>query len=179
MRPDEWNSFVLTVKECWHGEWSEAKERGWHVMLDSYPVENLMFALHKIVQNGKPYMPTVPEIIVAMQPETQLPSWAEAYRHIRSNLSGRSSETLPIVKGFIEAAGRDRLRMMPLDDPDWGHEHVKRLKNEWTDFVDRWQARQREGRALEAAGVRKQVTGPQKMNVTELLGIPNTKKLAA
>jgi hypothetical protein len=48
----------------------------------------------------------------------------------------------PIVASFVERQGWDRLRNLPLDDPDWGEKHRKDLEGAWDRHVEAFDGRE-------------------------------------
>jgi hypothetical protein len=53
---------------------------------------------------------------------------------------------------FFRTIGYDQLRVLPLDDPQWGGAEQRRLEQRYADFCESARERARDGRALAAAG---------------------------
>lgn len=48
----------------------------------------------------------------------------------------RAFELHPLLGAFVRAYGLDRLRMLQIDDPDWGEKHRRDLTADWERFVE-------------------------------------------
>lgn len=67
---------------------------------------------------------------------------AERERAWRAAALERAALMHPLVTGFVASQGVARLRMLPLDDPDYGPIRRKELAAEWAEFVERNEGRE-------------------------------------
>jgi hypothetical protein len=65
------------------------------------------------------------------------------------------------VARFFEAQSYGRLSVLPIDDPDYGQLEIKRLREDWGQFVGRAEERMAAGLPA-GTGTRRQQLGPHK-----------------
>jgi hypothetical protein len=125
-------------------------------------------ALQRLVAKGGTFRPSVSELVCEIGADPSRPGFAEACQLIygqggvlrarpdalrwqsererralyNAAAVGRAEGMHPLIGAFIRAQGIDRLRELPLDDPDWGTKHRADLKREWDDFTARVSDRQ-------------------------------------
>jgi len=162
MNRDQWESIALLIDNCWRGEFDDTMSSSYFTMLGRFDHEEVMTALHACVETGRPFIPTVPEIVaeIRRQQEPELPSWTEVWDQMRFVLSRCRNEddavTLlgencgPVAAAFLRTEGFERLQHEPLLDPDYGPLRVKELRLRWLEFAERSAERIKQGRAIEA-----------------------------
>lgn len=180
MTRDEWEAIALLIENCWRGEFDETTSSAYFTMLSRFSTGEVMAALHKIVEDGKPFVPSVPEIVGAIRKmtEPQLPAWTDVWATLEVALRCNSedeavayaTESCHLVAGaFLRAEGFDRLRKEPFFDPDYGALRIRELHNRWVEFSGRSQERLRAGHAIEAGS--RTSNGLNRLSVTELISV--------
>lgn len=182
----EWQQLAALLENGWRGGFDDERSAAYFVFLAPYEAVEVERALHVLVRDGKPFIPAVAEIVKAVEADPSVPSWAEAYRMIfgargvlavrapagtpvgqrrhaeeRAALD-RAAESHPLLAPFVAGEGVQRLRMLPVDDPDWGEVERRRLGERWAEHVSRAEGRRRQGLAVEAASVRS-LSGPRRL----------------
>src|SRR5207237_9035503 len=66
----------------------------------------------------------------------------ERRRLYRAAARERASQLHPLVGSFVERQGIDRLREMPVDDPDNGHWRRDELRTAWAVHVEAFEGRE-------------------------------------
>jgi hypothetical protein len=153
----DWDVLAQLLEAGWpagNDPFDQRKADAYRAMLDGHDPAEVALALRRIMERGGTYRPSIAEIIAAINADPGLPTWAEAYQTIVAACwnPGRLDDAHEAVRLFVRAQGLGRLQTLPLNDPDWGHVERKRLRDEYDRFVERYQERRREGRALEALG---------------------------
>ncbi len=164
MTNDEWESCALIIENCWRGSLDDKASAAYYTMLKRFDADEVMFALHALVENGRPFLPAVPEIVAEIRSgqEPPVPAWSEVWPRLRKALWKPTEakavayveELHPMVVAFLKAEGWQRLREAPLNDPDYGTLRLRDLEQRWSEFVDVAAARRRQGHALHATGAR-------------------------
>lgn len=152
-RSGEWDAVVLLLEECWRGDVTDRKMRAYRLMLDRFTARQVTDALQVLARSGRPFLPTVPEIIAVIEADPTLPAWGEAYALIeRAMRLPTEADTLarldaqhPLLALFVAATGWDRLRMLPVNHPEYGPLEVRRLGEEYREFIGRARERQQHG----------------------------------
>jgi hypothetical protein len=123
--------------------------------------EALTAGLDRLVNAGQEWRPTAPQILKAIRTDASAPTFDEVmvllFRrsgvldvrvrgttdsnpNYRAELYEKAGERLadlhPLVGGFVQRVGLERLRAMNIDDPAEGHWRRNELRETWTDFVD-------------------------------------------
>jgi hypothetical protein len=164
MTDEQWSVLDQLFAEGWSAprEWTAATAGAYRLVLDGYDADQVLLAVQRLIQRGGAFRPSIAEVVAALNADPDLPSWAEANSTIMdiAYADGLRAAGLPapsrepaheVIELFVAAQG-SRLQMLPLNDLDWGHVERKRLGDEYEAFVQRYQERKREGRALEALG---------------------------
>lgn len=186
-------------------EWTNRKAKAYGTMLDAYQPAAVVAAVKRLAAAGQTFLPSVGDIIGAIRADLSAPSWTEAFEMIfgpRGALSvrlprgsrpadeaerdrvlnqaiiERAAAQHEMVGAFVATQGPRRLRMLPIHDPDWGEKTRRDLGVEWDEFVDKADARRREGLPLltPALAARREL-GPARMDANRLLeaaGFPGT-----
>lgn len=155
-QPDEWEAFCALLEEGWPGTFDDSTAEAWRVLLDSTPPQVAVEALRRLLLEGRRFRPSVSELLAATRDDPSQPTFDEAYWLIfgpRGALRARSTGVAlhegeqrqsendaalerartmhPLIASFMERQGLDRLRMLPLDDPDYGEIRRKELREAW------------------------------------------------
>lgn len=170
--PDEWETIALLIDEGWPGEFTDAAAAAWRVFLDDYDADRVLTALKVIVARGGRFRPSVAEVAAEINVDRGAPTFIEAYQLIyggRGVLAARpkgslwwdtpaqrerayedaarerAAEMHPLVGRFIDRYGIGRLRMLALDDPEFGAVRRRELQADYEHLTEAM-----EGRRLES-----------------------------
>lgn len=180
MTSREWQLIAVVLENCWKGEWDEARAAAYFVLLEPFDVADVERALHVLVRTGSPFLPTVAEIVTAVEARegSAEPTFAEAFRHLRRLLPRHArdheaglracAEVHPLLASFVAAYGWRRLSLEPVEDPDRGGAVLRRIERSWEEHVERQHERRRQGIATEAV-LRRRLAGPRRLDVAALL----------
>jgi hypothetical protein len=164
IKPDEWETLCLLLEEGWPGEFTEATARAWRLLLDDFSAEQVLVAIKSLVARGGTFRPSVAEVTAAIRKDPSAPTFTEAYALIygkggviraRPKYAGRlitdedrnramldrASELHPLVAAFVNRYGLHRLRMLEVDDPEYGELRRKELAGEWDQFCEAMEGR--------------------------------------
>lgn len=184
-RPEDWTSDMLT---------------GYAVGFADFAPGQVGTALRRLRDApGKTFLPRVSEIADAVHTDRDDPSFAEAYellfgqggavrarptagqRFADSSDRDRATDVAilqravaqhELLGAFVAAVTPRRLRLLPVDDPDYGELERRRLNEEWNDFVERADARRREGLPLLTASLAaRRELGPGKPDYLAAIGV--------
>jgi hypothetical protein len=170
-----WDAFCSLLEHGWPGEFSADAGDAYRALLDNVEPERAVAALRTLLARGNRFRPSAAEIAGTLNDDPTRPTFTEALSAIRRVVPIRPNEAAlvaaerihPYLAAFIQAAGLDRLRQWPIDDPEYGQAQTKRLREEWDQFVAR--ADQRVAAGLElTAGTRRQL-GPRKLDFAGVL----------
>lgn len=175
----EWETIEALLENGWPGDFTEAQGDAYRVFLSAFPAEALLEALQTLVQTGGTFRPSASEIVQTIRRDPGRPTFDETYRLLfgprGAVLAGSQTAALaaadrahPMVGAFIRAQGYDRLRMLLLDDPEWGEAERRRLEQAWDRHTEACDQRLATGRTLESMGRREQI-GPRKLDPLGLL----------
>lgn len=163
---DEWAGICLLIEEGWPGEFGDAAEKAWRVLLDDYDAVQVLRAVKLLVTRGGKFRPSVAEVVAEINYDPSKPTFEEVYRLIfgrggvlRARVSyagpivdadqkrekamrARMTEIHPLVASFIDRYGLSRLRTLELDDPDYGELRRKELREAWDRHVDAMDGRE-------------------------------------
>jgi hypothetical protein len=178
MTRDEWETIALLIENCWRGEFDDTRSASYYTLLRGFEHGEVMAALHVLAEQGKPFVPSVPEIVQAVRaaqgPST--PSFSEVWSALQPAMRERSEENAvalveercgSVAAEFVRAEGVGRLKHIEFWNPDHGELRIKELERRWTDFADRAGQRARLGLALQASGRRE--TGQGRMKTSALV----------
>lgn len=180
---EEWEAFGLIMAQCWRGDWTPARERAYGIVLDGYRPADVIAVVRRLIREGKSFLPTPSELVgpiaAAEEIVTAAPSWPEVKqmlfgrggvlkvaptpggytdardraRRVAELALTRAESMHPYLHAFVAVQGVDRLRALPVDDPDYGELELKTLGERWAEHVERLRDRERNGVPLLPAGV--------------------------
>lgn len=133
----------------------------YRLLLDGVDPDAALRAIREIVLDGQALRPRPGEIVKRAKADRSLPTFEEAYRLIfgpggilraqpaitrwanegeRGRLfneaaAERAAMMHPLVGSFVARQGLDRLRTLPVDDPDYGEVRRKELREAWDRHV--------------------------------------------
>lgn len=144
--PAEWETLCLLIEEGWPGEFDDAAAKAWRVFLDDYEPEEVLVALKALVARGGRFRPSVAEVVAQIRQDPSRPTFEEAFQQLYGpgGIFGftRSGVVIsPWVLKFADRYGRDRLRLLAVDDPDEGKWARKELAEAWDRFLEATEGR--------------------------------------
>ena len=166
--PDTWDAFAALLEEAWPGDFDDSTSQAWRVLLDPVPPEQATTALRKLLLEGRRFRPSVSELLAAVRDDPSRPTFEEAYRLIfgsRGALHARPRQGIykddgerlrleheaileragtfhPLIASFMQRQGIERLRTLPVDDPDWGEKRRADLQDAWDRHVEAFDGRE-------------------------------------
>lgn len=92
------------------------------------------------------FPPSAPELAALARQDPDRPTFDEAYQQLYGpgGVFGvrRAGVTVSEwVTAFAADYGHERLRMLEVDDPDWGHQRRRELRASWEQFVETVESR--------------------------------------
>ena len=166
--PDQWDVFAGLLDRGWPGELEPAGENAYRVLLDDCEPEALVAALKRLLHRGQRFRPSAAELLAEARRDPSAPTFDEAYVLIfgpRGVLAARPSraalqeardpraahneaaleraqELHPLVYSFVARQGAERLRLLPLADPQYGELRRKELREAWDAHVEAAEGRE-------------------------------------
>ena len=185
MKDDEWSALCFLMDQAWKGEFVQDKRDAYRVFLDRFSEDEVMAALHSLMETASPHLPAAAEIVQRIRSvsEAPVPSWAEVWKHILIPMTrgwaerqamDYLNEIHPLIARFVQVQGYETLRTAPFFDEQYGGLRIKDLRERWEEFVGVARERAAQGRALEAVGQRRDM-GPSRLDqhaLLERLGAP-------
>lgn len=153
---ERWAMFVsilqrgFAAKEPFTNEDSDV----YRLLLDGVEPEAAIGAVREMVLAGAALRPKPGEIVARVKRDPSTPTFAEAYR-LMFDPGGAATDNPregihPLVTSFVARHGSWRLRMLPLNDPEWGEKHRRDLERDWYAHLSAMEGR--ETAALAAGG---------------------------
>jgi hypothetical protein len=163
---EEWRGFCAVVDQGWPGEFDETAREAWRILLVRYEPADVGAALSHLIAEGHRFRPSVSELVAAMRRDPTRPTFEEAlalmygpggilsakpqrdggvlrYDSERQRRAlydqaalQRAGDMHPLVASFVTRYGLDRLRALPVDDPEWGGKHQRDLEQAWNRHVE-------------------------------------------
>jgi hypothetical protein len=174
------------------------------LLLSGHDVDDILAALKALAEKGFKWQPKAPDILRELNADPGKPTFEEAYRLIfgrggvlkaqprgsvfrgagerarktEAAALARAAELHPYVGAFVATVGLDWLRMLPVEDPDYGWKRREELEAAWDRFTIAADERMAAGRALSAMG-RSQEVGPRRLDPLGVLGLTPPAELEA
>jgi hypothetical protein len=141
---NQWETFCALLGQWWPGEFGPAARAAWKVALGDVEPEPAGVALKRLLLEGRKFRPSASEFLAALRDDPSQPTFDEALILIRRALSRSSTrsealgqlENHPLIASFVDRQGVDRLRLLPIDDPEWGPKHRADLQRAWDAHVE-------------------------------------------
>lgn len=130
----------------WPGDFTTNDEHAYYYLLNDHPATAVMAALKAL--RHKKFRPSASEIANVLTPTTAAtPTFDEMFTLLFSQRGAlaapgeqgtrqRLTSVHPLVAAFAERQGIQRLKELPVHDPDDGHWRRKELRDAWTAHVD-------------------------------------------
>lgn len=177
MTQKEWDGLCTLMEDGFKGDFTDSMRSSYHTFLKGFSAEQIVGALKKLIEDGSPWLPKVPEIVKAIRDSSEppVPAWGEVWTGLQRALNARSEEAAmtwmtervhPVAAAFLSVEGWKTLKQVPFFDPDYGAIRVKELRERWSEFIEVAQERMRRGLAL-TQGTRR-ATGPLQLDAYTL-----------
>jgi len=176
MTRDEWETIALLIENCWRGEFDDTRSTAYFTLLKDFNHGDLMTALNVLMEEGKPFVPSAPELVKAVRSaqEPARASWSEVWAALQIAMRKKQAEAVefmgnrcgPVASAFVEAEGIERLKYIEFFDPEYGALRIKELQNKWLEFSERSAERVKRGLALSTSA--RKANGLSKFSVLEL-----------
>lgn len=157
----DWNRLFALLDDGWPGELTPDGADAYRTLLDGIAPESIVGGLRRLLHAGARFRPTPAEILAEARRDPSAPTFDEAlillfrrrgvldvrvkgttdtnpnYRaELYEKVAERLADLHPLVGGFVQRCGLERLRSMDIDDPTDGYWRRKELRETWDDFVD-------------------------------------------
>ncbi len=167
MTDREWQVIVALIRDWWPRPFPAEQADSWRLALDGHDPQRVIQALATALADGGEYR-SLPRVVAALRHDPSVPTADEALHAIygpRGVLRARppyppggwtgdelrrasdalalerADEIHPLLGAFVRRQGLGRLRALPVDDPDWGHQRRRELLVAWERHVDVMQDR--------------------------------------
>lgn len=163
----QWDTFAGLLEDGWPGEFDDRRGDAYRLLLDAIEPADAVRGLQVLLRTSR-FRPSAAEIVQAVEHDPSRPTFDEAYRLIfgpRGILAARpavtrwadeaerrrlynraardrAAELHPLVGAFVDRQGIDRLRELPVDDPDYGELRRKDLRQQWDEHVQAFAGRE-------------------------------------
>jgi hypothetical protein len=131
----EWEAFCGLLGAWWPGDLSPDDAEAWRMALDGTEPSVAIEALKVLLHEGRRFRPSASELLAAIRNDPSEPTFDEMLILVRraAKRDGQDDRALahPLVASFVARQGWDRLRLLPIDDPDWGEKHRRDLYGAW------------------------------------------------
>lgn len=146
-RDDQWDGFCGLLEGWWPGEFSEPAAKAWRIAMDGVPPDAAIAGLSGLLQEGRRFRPSASELLAILRSDPSKPTFDEMLVLLRRAMKAaepteRLAQAHPLVLSFVERQGWDRLRTLPLDDPDWGEKTRRDLEGAWDRHCDAFDGRE-------------------------------------
>lgn len=176
---EQWDAIGLLLENGWPGEFDDAAQGSYRALLTGYDPEQILIALRVLVRRGGTFRPSVSEIAAQLDADPGRPTWGEAYRLLfgaRGFLTvapehaalERAEAKHPLLAAFIRMEGYDRLRMLSVNDPDWGEKTRRDLERAWDSLTVRADQRRASGMELDEVARPRRI-GPRRPDFSRAL----------
>jgi hypothetical protein len=150
---DRWDAFCGLVEEAWPGEFDDVARKSWRVLLDEIDPQAAIGGMRRLLFAGGTFRPSVSELLAAVRLDPSAPTFDEAYQLLfgpRGAMLGYDVEEVsqrldtihPLIGTFVRRQGYRRLKELPLDDPNWGEQRRRELREAWDRHVEATDARE-------------------------------------
>lgn len=167
----QWDAFCGLLEEGWPGEFDDAASQAYRTLLDDAEPGAAAAALKRLLYRGNRFRPSAGELLGEIGTDPTRPTFDEAYRLIfggdgvlrarpkrqagpqiyaserqrqqafNDAATERAATMHPLIGSFVVRQGLDRLRALPLEDPDWGEKTRRDLQRAWEQHVEACEGR--------------------------------------
>jgi hypothetical protein len=164
----EWEMFCALVEEAWPGEFDDEARTSWRILLDEISPPAASAAVRRLLYSGRKFYPrpAVSDVLAEVRSDPSLPTFDEAWTLIARALVHTQTPTGTFdspsdmaqahndavltalnahhsaIRSFVERQGLQRLRSLPVDDPQWGEKHRRELREAWDRHLEATDGRQ-------------------------------------
>ena len=173
---EQWTTFCALLEEWWPGDFDDAARAAWRVALDGMEPDLASETAQRMLLQGRKWRPSVSEFLADARKDPSQPTFDETLILLRKAMKAadpfeRLGREHPLIGSFVQRQGWDRLRLLPLDDPDWGEKTRRELEAKWVEHCDTTDHREV---ASLASGDR---DGPRKLDPLSSLGIEQPREI--
>lgn len=143
----QWTTFCALIEEWWPGDFDVAARAAWSVALDGMEPDLASETAQRMLLQGRKWRPSVSEFLADARRDPSQPTFDEMLILLRKAMKAadpfeRLAREHPLVGSFVKRQGWDRLRLLPLDDPDWGEKTRRELREAWDRHVETFDGRE-------------------------------------
>lgn len=147
MTEDEFAGPRRILAGGWPGDFSDGDATAYLFLLEDFDVRAVLGALKALVGRSK-FRPSASEIVAVLTPaRAAQPTFGEMFSLLfgpRGALTARGVDGVrdrladmhPLIAGFAEQRGIQRLKELPVHDPDDGHWRKQELERGWVEHVE-------------------------------------------
>lgn len=151
MTREQWDTIALLLDKGfkWREPFGEAHDLAYRTLLEGCEAAQIANVLRALVARGQVFGPTPGEIVALVRhdPDNPIPTFEECFQQLYGpgGLFGfkRSGVTVsPWVTAFADGFGRERLRLLEVDDETDGKWRRRELEQAWDRFVEASEGRE-------------------------------------
>lgn len=136
----EWDAFCGLLDEAWPGDFDDDTAATWKALLSQVVPQAAVEALKRLLLEGRRFRPSVSELLAEVRADPSQPTFEEmlmlVYRAAaRDERIAWLAERSSLVSAFVRLQGPERLFTLQLDDPQWGEQRRRELREAWTNFL--------------------------------------------
>lgn len=143
---DKWAALFDLLDNGWPGELTEDAAAAYRTLLDGLEPETVVTGLRRLLVQGQRFRPSAAELIGASRKDPSRPTFDEAYRLMfgpgGAAMRDPRDGIHPLVVSFVQRQGAERLRTLPLEDPEWGEKHRRDLEQAWNRHTEAMEGRE-------------------------------------
>jgi hypothetical protein len=139
---EQWDVFCALMQAGWSGDFTQSERKASRVLLDGVAPADAVSALKRLLHSGRTFYPrpAVSELLAELRADPSVPSFDEMLRLVyraasRDDRMAWLGEHSPLVAAFVRVQGPDRLFTLQLDDPEWGDQRRRELREAWDNFL--------------------------------------------
>lgn len=189
MTGEEWAEVATELEYAFKGELDEMKERVYRRHLDKRGHAAVMLALTALVERGQVFLPSVGEIVQAIEYSSRPPepTFDEAWAVVRPALANSTTAVKTLTEGgaaevvvaWVASYGGQRLGLEPTEDPTHGGAVMHGLQQSYEQFLERAHHRRVLGLPILDEAVRAKVGDLHTPGFDEALGSRGAGELTA
>lgn len=147
---EQWTAFCTILNDSWPGKMPASVFTSWRVMLDDVDPGEAVSAVKRLAFAGARFRPSLAELLSELRRDPSVPTFDEAFHLVfrrggatrARELAEWRSNVHPLVASFVDRQGIERLRLLPVDDPEWGERHRRDLREAWERHVEAFDGRE-------------------------------------
>src|SRR5947209_11184187 len=153
----QWAGFCALLREGWPGDFDEAAQDAWRLLLSDVEPQEAVAGLRVLVAKGSRFRPSVGELVAEIRSDPTRPTFDEALAQLVRAIQVRPDAAVlergaewmhPYAHAFLKSFGVDRFRRLEIYDDDYGDLRMTELRDAWQRFETRAESRERSGLEL-------------------------------